>query len=171
MISAGIGGLFAPVAICDQAIYNRLARAAEPMKTFFEQMSAQVRIQLEQEQGQQSLAPFARQILSFDQCTLDQVARWVEALRPLKAGDDALLAGQLNALFDVVLQQWVKVDLVAGGVANCKARAQQVIEGLPQGTLLLFDRGYFSFEWFDELSRRGVWWVSRYANKASMRMV
>jgi hypothetical protein len=38
------------------------------------------------------------------------------------------------------------------------------------GCLLLFDRGYFSFAWFDELTQRGIWWVSRYGTKASFRV-
>src|SRR5579863_4812063 len=28
-----------------------------------------------------------------------------------------------------------------------------------------------SFAWFDELTRRGLWWISRYANKASFEVV
>lgn len=171
VICGGIVGLFPAVSICDQAVYNRLALAATPMKAFFEQMSAQLRIRLQEEQGPQSLVSFASQIIAFDQCTLDQVARWLASLRTLKKGNAALLAGQLNALFDVVLQQWISVDLVAGGVANCKARAKEGIECLPKGTLLLFDRGYFSFAWLDELTRRGIWWISRYANKASIELV
>jgi hypothetical protein len=35
------------------------------------------------------------------------------------------------------------------------------------GTLLLFDLGYFCFEWFDDLTKQGVWWVSRVKNKCS----
>jgi len=45
-----------------------------------------------------------------------------------------------------------------------------LLEGLPVGTLLLFDRGYLSFPWFDELTERGLWWLSRYANHASMQV-
>jgi hypothetical protein len=171
VICGGILDLFAPVSICDQAVYNRLARVAGPMQVFFEQVSTQLRRHLQEELEPQSLVSFASQILAFDQCTLDQVARWLASLRPLKKGNSALLAGQLNALFDVVLQQWVFVDLVAGGVANCKARAKEVMERVPKGTLLLFDRGYFSFAWLDELTARGIWWISRYSNKASMKIV
>lgn len=38
------------------------------------------------------------------------------------------------------------------------------------GTLLLFDRGYFSFAFFDQLSSRGIWWISRYAHQASYQV-
>ena len=82
-------GPFAPVWVVDQAVYNRLARAAGGMRAFFEQVSG-----------------------------------------------------------------WMAEQL----------------EGLQQGTLLLFDRGYLSFPWFDSLTQRKLWWISRYANHASMQV-
>ena len=36
-----------------------------------------------------------------------------------------------------------------------------MIQGLSQGSLLLFDLGYYAFAWFDALTARGLWWVSR----------
>jgi IS4 transposase len=36
--------------------------------------------------------------------------------------------------------------------------------------LLLFDRGYLSFPWFDELTERGLRWISRYGNQASVQV-
>ncbi len=36
--------------------------------------------------------------------------------------------------------------------------------------MLLFDRGYLSFAWFDELTERKLWWISRYANHASYQV-
>lgn len=32
---------------------------------------------------------------------------------------------------------------------------------LPAGTIMVFDRGYVDYEWFRELTRRGVWFVTR----------
>ena len=40
-----------------------------------------------------------------------------------------------------------------------------------QGSLLLFDRGYFSFPWFDALSRQGYWWISRWREKTRYSLV
>jgi IS4 transposase len=45
-----------------------------------------------------------------------------------------------------------------------------LIAGLSAGVLLLFDRGYLSFAWFDELTARQIWWVSRYANRVSYQV-
>lgn len=41
------------------------------------------------------------------------------------------------------------------------------LQGLLTGSLLLFDLGYFSFSFFDTLTQRKVWWVSRYRENTS----
>lgn len=80
------------------------------------------------------------------------------------------MAGRISALFDVRLQQWGRVDLLEEGSANCKQHARGMLADLEAGVLLLFDRGYLSFPWFDELTERGLWWISRYANHATMQV-
>ena len=162
-------GPFLPVQVVDQAVYNRLERAAGVMQQFFGQVSGWMRQQVAPWEDR-SLAPFARQVLALDESTLDVVGRWLPELRGRLSGDPQLLAGRISALFDVRLQQWVRVDLLADATANCKQHARDLIAELEAGVLLLFDRGYLSFPWFDELSERGLWWISRYANQASMQV-
>ena len=41
------------------------------------------------------------------------------------------------------------------------------LQGLSEGSLLLFDLGYFSFTFFDTLTQRKQWWVSRYRENTS----
>jgi hypothetical protein len=162
-------GPFAPVWVGDQAVYNRVARAAGLMESFFVQVSSWMRQQLVGWEDRQ-LAPFATQVLALDESTLDVVGRWLPELRQVLAGDARLLAGRISALFDVRVQQWVRVDVLAEASANCKQHAREMLEGLQAGVLLLFDRGYLSFPWFDELTERGLWWISRYANGASFQV-
>ena len=162
-------GPFAPVQVVDQAVYNRLARAAGAMRAFFEQVSGWMGEQLVGLE-ERRLAPWACQVLALDESTLDAVGRWLPELRSVLPGDPRLLAGRISALFDVRRQQWVRVELWQEAVANCKQQARLLLEGLQQGTLLLFDRGYLSFPWFDELTDRGLYWISRYANHASMQV-
>jgi Transposase DDE domain len=45
------------------------------------------------------------------------------------------------------------------------------LQGLSQGSLLLFDLGYFSFAFFDTLTQRKQWWVSRYRENTSYSIV
>lgn len=148
-------GPFAPVQVVDQAIYNRLARAAGVMQAFFEQVSGWMGEQLVGLQDRR-LAPWARHVLALDESTLDALGRWLPELRGLRAGDPHLLAGRISALFDVRLQQWVRVDLVAEATANGKQHAREMLAELEAGVLLLFDRGSLSFPWFDERSRAGT---------------
>jgi hypothetical protein len=162
-------GPFAPVRVGDQAIYNRLEQAAGLMETFFEQVSGWLRQQLVGWEDHR-LAPFATQVLALDESTLDVVGRWLPELRDKLSGDPHLLAGRISALFDVRLQQWLRVDLLAEASANCKQHARAMLAELEAGALLLFDRGYLSFPWFDELTERGLWWISRYANHASFQV-
>src|SRR6266567_197701 len=122
-------GPFAPVRVVDQAIYNRLERAAGVMRGFFEQASLWMSEQLVGLE-ERTLAPWAGQVLALDESTLDAVGRWLPELRRLLPG----------------------------------------APGLQAGTLLLFDRGYRSFPWFDELTEGKLWWISRYANHASMQV-
>jgi len=162
-------GPFAPVCVVDQAVYNRLARAAGAMRAFFEQVSGWMGEQLVGLEDR-TLAPWATQVLALDESTLDAVGRWLPELRRVLPGDPRLLAGRISALFDLRRQQWVRVELWQEAVANCKQQARLLLEGLQQGTLLLFDRGYLSFPWFDELTERNLWWISRYANHATMQV-
>jgi hypothetical protein len=39
------------------------------------------------------------------------------------------------------------------------------VADLPWHSLLLFDLGYFGFPWFDYLTERGLYWISRYREK------
>ncbi len=73
-------------------------------------------------------------------------------------------------LFDVRLQQWRRLDVLLDAPANCKVHARAMLSGLATGTLILFDRGYFSFPWLDDLSQQGYWYVSRTVGKTRYQM-
>ena len=133
-------GPFAPVHVVDQAVSNRLARAAGAMRVFFEQVSGWMSEQLVGLEDRR-LAPWACQVLALDESTLDAVGRWLPELRALLPGDPGLLAGRISALFDLRRQPWVRVEVWQEAVANCKQQARLMLEGLQAGTLLLFDLG------------------------------
>src|SRR5947209_18060187 len=73
-------GPFAPVGVVDQAVYNRVARAAGAMRAFFEQVSGWMNEQLVGLE-ERRLAPWASQVLALDESTLDAVGRWLPELR------------------------------------------------------------------------------------------
>jgi len=102
-----------------------------------------------------------------DQTVLDPVLRHRKILRDVPVGSHALLPGVLNCLFDVRRQQWWRVDFSPEPMQNEKPAALTLLEGVPQGALLLFDLGYFSFPWFDHLTHQGLHFVSRLRQKVT----
>lgn len=169
-ISTERTGGFEPVALCDQAVYKRLAQhGLQAVQLVFEQVSAQLGERLDALSPWQ-LAPFASAVVAIDESKLDQVGRWLSGLRELPSGDARLLAGRLSCLFDVRRQQWMRVDVLPEAMGNSLLHARELLTGLLPRTLLLFDLGYFSFEWLDELTRRGFFWVARLRKRGSYQI-
>jgi Transposase DDE domain len=133
-------------------------------------LAAWVQALLDRQPGE-PLAPFARQVLALDETTLDPVARKLPSLRHFKKGAVELLPGKLAALFEVRLQLWRRIDYLVDAQQNCKVHARAMLEGLRTGTLLLFDLGYFGFEWLDELTTRQLWYLCRLREKTSYTVV
>lgn len=165
-----LGG-FAPVPVSDQAVYKRLALSGiAALRLVWEQVSTTLAERLGPLEDWR-LAPFASAVIAIDESKLDQVGRWLSGLREIPRGDSQLLAGRLSCLFDVRRQQWIRVDILSEAVANSLVHARQLLDSLLAGSLLLFDLGYFSFEWFDELTRRGFFWVSRLRERGSYHIL
>src|SRR5205085_5247597 len=157
--------------ICDQTLSDRLEQEGTAwLEHFFAQITAMLAAWLRplvEQQAWYRLASFATDVLALDETTLDPVARKLPILRYLKKGAVELLPGKLAGLYDVRLQLWRRIDYLPEAVQNCKVHAKAMLKGVAQGTLLLFDLGYFSFEWLDELSQRQLWFVSRLREKTS----
>lgn len=157
------------VAVSDQAIYHRLARAGTaPLTTLFTQLTPLLAARLAPFLPQlvPPLAPFAADILVLDETTLDAVARRLPAsdgTRPARRP----LPGKLAGLFDVRRQSWRRLELLPDPHQNEKVAARSMLTDLAPGTLLLFDLGYYSYPWMDELSDRGLWWLTRLRRRTS----
>jgi hypothetical protein len=162
---------FPKVALTDMAIYKRLERAGpEAMQAFFAQVTQAVQERFAAEYAHLAAVPyaaFATAIVALDHTKLDPVLRKLKVLRAVPAGAVELLPGALASLFDVRSQQWLKVVFQPEGQHNVKFGVEALVEGLPKGTLLLFDLGYFAFPWFDQLTAGGYYWISRMREKAT----
>src|SRR5438270_2414255 len=162
-------------AICDETVSDRLEEeGTAALQALFAQISQMLEAWLSPLVAQQSwapLAPFASQVVALDETTLDPVARKLPILRHFKKGAVELLPGKLAGLFDVRLQLWRRIDYLPSALQNSKVHARAMLEGLAQGTLVLFDLGYFGFEWLDELTLRKLWWVSRLREKTSYTII
>jgi len=112
------------------------------------------------------LAPFARAVVALDASTLDQLVR-KGPHRRTPTGHPSLLPGKLAAVFDLRRQQCWKVRLHDDVAENEKIAARQLVDGLPPGSLILADLGYFGFPWFDDLTTQGHFWVTRWRDPTS----
>jgi hypothetical protein len=154
--------------ISDQAVYRRLATAGDtPLRQLFGQLSAVLAERLAPYLAS-DLAPFAAEVVALDETTLDQVARRLPALRGAPPGDARLLPGKLSAVFDLRRQQFRRVEYQPDPHQNEKKAARGLLAGLPPESLVLADLGYFGFAWFDLLTTRGYWWLSRLRAKTSL---
>jgi hypothetical protein len=167
LLTSGNFWFFPRFPITDQAVYKRLERdGVAALQSLFTQISRLLAARLAP-YLERTLAPFASEVMALDGCTLDQVARSLPALREVPAGDPRLLPGKLAALFDLRRQQFRRVEYQEDAHQNDKVAARGLLEGLPPGTLLLADLGYFAFAWFDDLTAWGYWWISRLRQKTS----
>jgi hypothetical protein len=166
----GVGG-WPKLSICNQTVYTRLGtHGMAAMQACFTQVSQWV-AQLAPVAPPRQLAPFALEVLALDESTLDRMKRWVPALRGLPVGHDDLLPGRIVGLFDVRTQIWRRLDVLQEARANGKLHASAMLSGLCKSTMLLFDRGYFAFEWFDELTTTGFFWISRQSGLTSYPLI
>src|SRR5215212_448917 len=162
---------FPRFAISDQAVYHRLARDGTAfLERLFSQISQALAARLAPYTAT-DLAPFATGVYALDETTLDQVARRLPVLRALPRGARELLPGKLSALFDVRLQQFVRVVHQEDPAQNEKVVARDMVAALNRRALLLADLGYFGFQWFDDLTDRGLHWISRLRAKTSFEVL
>ncbi len=158
------------LSISDQAVYKRLAQAGTtPLQWLFASVTALLAERLTPWMAT-DLAPFASDVLAIDGTTLDPLAR--RLTDPTEAPSaDVVLPGKLLGLFDVRRQQWRRLLHRDNPDENDKACVRDLITGLSQGTLILADLGFFAFQWFDDLTDAGHWWISRLRAKTSLQVI
>lgn len=158
------------VPVTDDAVRKRLARAGTAP---LEQLFAQITTLLATRIGPwiEQTFPAFPDIVALDEFTLDQVARLLPSLRKLPAGAPGLLAGTVAAVFDLRRQQWRTIRYREDTVQNEKIAARSLLTGLTPGTLILADLGYFGFQWFDDLTAAGFFWLSRLRARTSYEVI
>ncbi|MAF52412.1 MAG: hypothetical protein CL694_05300 [Chloroflexi bacterium] len=158
---------FPRVPISDQAVYARLARAGTaPLETLLCKITDVLAARL-QPAMDNTLAPFATEVVAMDCTTLDSVSRKLPALRGLPNKDKGLLPGKLQAVFDLRRQLWRTVRFTPDPYQNERLEARELAATVPKGSLIVVDLGYFGFAWFDWLTDNNYHWVSRLRGKTS----
>ena len=153
-------------AVKDDAIYKRLKNASrDTFQTLFAQVTAVLQRQRRSvTAGVSGLAVWASGVYALDGMTLDAVTKRLPSLR---GRDETVLPGKVAAVFDVRAQLWRTITFVEEARANDKTAARGLLTGLAAGSLILADLGYFAYQWFDDLTDQGYWWVSRLRAKTS----
>lgn len=158
---------FPRFALADEAVYRRLASGGTTaLERLFADLSTVLADRLDRV-ADRSLAPFATDVVALDETTLDPVARKLPALRDVAKGARCLLPGKLATVYDVRRQQFRHVAHIADPSQNEKVAARNLLAWVAVGSLILADLGYFGFQWFDDLTDRGFWWVSKLRGKTS----
>jgi Transposase DDE domain len=162
---------FPRFAVSDEAVYRRLAGGGTGAS---ERLFADLSAGLADRSGpvaDRTLAPFAAEVVAIDETALDPVARKLPALREAARGARCLLPGKLAAVDDRRRQQFRRVEHVEDPSQNEKVAARGLLAGLAAGALVLADLGSFGFAWFDDLTDRGFWWVSKLRAKTSYAVI
>lgn len=155
--------------ISDDAVYRRLERTGPtPLAELFVAVTATL---LETSAPDMDLAPFATEVVAFDETTLDPVARTLPVLHDIPPGSSTLLPGKVAAIFDLRHQLFQHIELTDAPHQNERQFAPLLRDQVPPGSLILADLGYFGFEWFDRLTNAHYWWLSRLRAKTSYTLV
>lgn len=162
-------GSYAVVQVTYEAVRKRLlATGTAPLQRLFETISqALAQRRLSHPPSALMLAPFASQVVALDETTLDHLQRLTQDLRAVPDGDPHRIPGKVAGLFDLRLQQWLRVQFRADVLAGCNTGILLLLEALAPGSLILADLGYFGFPWFDYLTDQGFFWVSRLKAKTT----
>jgi hypothetical protein len=112
-----------------------------------------------------ALAPFAQGIYAVDDTTLDALARKIDTLKSFDKGDYGTLGGRLGCTYDLIHQTFVAFAHDTDSTSNERHRLEILVAHLSAGALVVFDLGYFSFDLFDMLSSRFLYFVTRLKDK------
>ena len=99
------------------------------------------------------------QIKAFDSTIIDIAAK----LAPSLHYDKNISAIKMSTLFNLTEATPEKVNIVKGTVNDRKC-----IDGFIDSNdcLYLFDRGYYNYSWYDELTRKGINFITRQVSNA-----
>jgi len=156
--------------ISDQAVYKRLEQGGvEPLKQLFSLVSRELEIHLRP--YAQKIASFATEVVAIDSTALDQILRHLPSLRQVPKGDDLLLPGKMAGIYDIRVQQWRYLEHMENPNSNDKSICRSLLDHIQVGALILMDLGFFSFEWFDQLTSEGYLWLSRLRQKTTYKVI
>jgi len=163
----------AAIEVTPTAFYKRLRVLSHKLflQLLRETTAALAKDQKYHRSGIRELAPFATGVKALDDTTLDALMRKTKWLQEYKKGAYETLGGRLGCALDLTTGKLAELMYDEDAKASEKNHARPLIERLPAGTLYVFDLGYFSFPFFDYLSERFCYFVTRMRNKTTYKVV
>jgi hypothetical protein len=164
---------FPLIDVCGQAISKCLAQHSQAIIHALGSQFATAMHCVEAQRPIQRLAPFACAVIAFDESAVDDLFRWLKPLRLLSRKQLNGTGGRLLGWFDVRRQAWHYLSWLPDRLGtNEGADWFHLMKAVvPPKALLLFDRGYRAFEWFDQLTAEGFFWITRLTETVSMEPV
>jgi hypothetical protein len=88
----------------------------------------------------------------------------------LQAQPGLVLAGRVMAMVEAFTHRPLWQLYTEDAAANDKRFAPEILAAVPEGGMLIFDLGFFSFLWFDEFTAQHKFFVSRMRQKTAYRV-
>ena len=150
------------VNVSDRAIYKCLAQHGQAIVQHLGAQFAAAMQCVEAQRPVQRLAPFASAVIAFDESAVDDLFRWLKPLRPLSRLELIGTGGRFLGWFDVRRQAWHHLSWLPDrlGTNDGVTWFGHMVNVVPPKALMLFDRGYRVFEWFDRLTEGGFFWIT-----------
>ena len=162
----------APLRVSPQAITKRLdVLPATLMGQLFAEVCARLQSQVAPALPQPRWAPVQAhfpQLAIVDGSTLEALRKKTQVLRE-RAG--LVLGGRMMVMVEAFSHRPLWQLYTEDAAANDKRFAPEILAALPEGGLLVFDLGFFSFLWFDDFTASGRFFVTRMREKTAYRTV
>ena len=160
-----------PLKVSEQAIAKRLdTLPAQTMQQLFEEVCARLQAQPPAHLPGQEAWARVRQHFALlaivDGATLEALRKKTQALR---AVEGPVLAGRIMVMVEAFSVRPLWQLYTEDAAANDKRFAAPILAALPQGGLLVFDLGFFSFLWFDDFTGQNKFFVTRMRQKTAYR--
>lgn len=97
-------------------------------------------------------------IFAVDGSTLEALFRKLDALHDAPPGT---LAGKICTVIDLATRLPEQIWFTGQALAHDTNFLDQIREFAPAGSLWIFDRGFYDFDFFDDLIDHGVAWITR----------
>lgn len=168
-------GLFelAPTSVSKQAVSQRLQSLPPAL---FAQVFAQALAQLKAQPARPlPLPPQLRRVAQkFPVCCVADGST-LEALRrklaELKAAEGTPLGGKMMCLLDFYTRRPQQVWYDPAAQTDDKRFSERILGEVPEGTLVVFDLGFFCFDFFDQFTDEKKFFVTRLREKTAYRVV